>query len=108
MKKALFITHMLERNGAPIVLVQMMNVLSRNGYSVDVISMYDGPLREDLEARGISVDIIEDPSKNTEEIKARLKGYDIVICNTLITVSFVVLMNDENIPVLWWIHEGRS
>ena len=108
MKKALFITHMLERNGAPIVLVQMMDVLARNGYSVDVISMHDGILREDLEARGISVDIIEQPAKHPDEVKERLKRYDIVICNTLITIPFVILMHGEYVPVIWWIHESRS
>ena len=55
MKKALFITHMLNRTGAPLVLMQMMDVFSRNSYSVDVISMEDGVLREDL---GIDSDIV--------------------------------------------------
>ena len=69
MKKSLFITHMLDRSGAPIVLLQMMDVFSRNGYSVDVISMTDGELRDDLESRGISVEIIDDPTHHQEELK---------------------------------------
>ena len=69
MKKALFITHMLNRTGAPLVLMQMMDVFSRNSYNVDVISMEDGVLREDLEARGITVDVIDHPTQHQEEFK---------------------------------------
>lgn len=108
MKKALFITHMLNRTGAPLVLMQMMDVFSRNSYNVDVISMEDGVLREDLEARGITVDVIDHPTQHQEEFKKRLKGYDIVVCNTLLTVFFILIMQGEKVPVLWWIHEGRT
>ena len=108
MKKALFITHMLERNGAPIVLLHLIDILLEEGYHADVLSMYDGPLKDDLESRGISVTIIEDPTENFSGIKSQLEKYDLVVANTLITIPFVLMMHDTNVPTLWWIHEGRS
>lgn len=108
MKKALFITHMLERNGAPIVLLHLIDMLLEEGYHADVISMYDGPLKDDLASRGISVTIIENPTTNFAGIKNQLEKYDLVVANTLITVPFVLMMHDTSVPTLWWIHEGRS
>ena len=108
MKKALFITHMLERNGAPIVLLHLIDILLEEGYHADVLSMYDRPLKDDLEPRGISVTIIEDPTENFSGIKSQLEKYDLVVANTLITIPFVLMMHDTNVPTLWWIHEGRS
>ena len=108
MKKALFITHMLERNGAPLVLLQMIDTLTHQGYNADVISLYDGILREDFAARGISVRIVSDPTHDFENLKSQLCGYDLVVCNTLITVPFVLMLHETRVPTLWWIHEGRS
>ena len=108
MNKALFITHMLERNGAPLVLLQMIDTLTHQGYNADVISLYDGILREDLAARGISVRIVSDPTHDFENLKSQLCGYDLVVCNTLITVPFVLMLHETRVPTLWWIHEGRS
>ncbi len=108
MKKALFITHMLERNGAPIVLLHLIDVLLNNGYQAEVISMYDGPLKEDLVSRGIPVTIIENPIEDFADVKSQLEKYDLIVANTLITIPFVIMMYDTNVPTLWWIHEGRS
>ncbi|MGN0240809.1 MAG: glycosyltransferase [Candidatus Weimeria sp.] len=108
MKKALFITHMLERNGAPIVLLHLIDMLLKKGYQADVISMYDGPLKEDLASRGITVTIIENPTANFYDTKKKLEKYDLVVANTLITIPFVLMMHGTEVPTLWWIHEGRS
>lgn len=108
MKKALFITHMLERNGAPIVLLHLIDMLLEEGYQADVISMYDGPLKDDLASKGIPVTIIENPIEDFADVKKQLEKYDLVVANTLITIPFVLMMHNTNVPTLWWIHEGRS
>ena len=108
MKKALFVTHMLERNGAPMALLHMIDRLLAEGYTADALSMYDGPLREDLQKRGISTEIIENPLKDSDAVSEKMSRYDLVVCNTLITLPFVLLMNGTGVPTLWWIHEGES
>ena len=69
MRKVLFITHMLERSGAPMVLLHLIDTLLDNGYRADVFSLEDGPLREDLEARNIPVTIIRNPLENYASLK---------------------------------------
>lgn len=108
MKKALFITHLLERNGAPTVLLHMIDTLLENGYKADVISMEDGPLKNDLASRGISVTVVDKPLENYAYLKKQLEQYDLVVANTMLTVLFVFMMHETNVPTLWWIHEGRA
>lgn len=107
-KKALFVTHMLTRNGAPVVLLKMIDVVMEHGYEVDVISMEDGVLREDIEKRGINLMIVNHPMQQFDETRKLIEQYDLVICNTIITISFVLMTHGTGIPTIWWIHEGRS
>ena len=108
MRKVLFITHMLERSGAPMVLLHLIDTLLDNGYRADVFSLEDGSLREDLEARNIPVTIIKNPLENYASLKKQLEQYDLVVPNTMLTVLFVFMMHETNVPTLWWIHEGRA
>lgn len=108
MRKVLFITHMLERSGAPMVLLHLIDTLLDNGYRADVFSLEDGPLREDLEARNIPVTIIKNPLENYASLKKQLEQYDLVVPNTMLTVLFVFMMHETDIPTLWWIHEDRA
>ena len=46
--RILFITHQLSRTGAPIVLLDMIKLCKRERADIDVITMMDGELGEQL------------------------------------------------------------
>ena len=70
-QKLLFITHQLSKTGAPIVLLDMIRICRQAGAQVDLISLLDGELREELRAMDIPV-TIED-----EIFKKRNTFYDL-------------------------------
>lgn len=107
-KRLLFVSHQLSRTGAPLVLLDMIKLYKENGYQVDVISMLDGELREVIEQDGISVEIWESIYDQKEAFLELARGYDAVICNTLITYEAILVLNRTDIPVIWWLHEGRQ
>lgn len=54
MKRILVITHQLSRTGAPVVLLDVIRICKDQKYYIDVITMLDGELREELLAMTIS------------------------------------------------------
>jgi len=106
MAKLLVITHQLSRTGAPLVLLDMIKILSENGHSFSIISMSDGDLRAEFERYG-SVEIRERFFDKKEEFRIEASNYDVVICNTLITYEAVLSLLGEKTPVLWWLHESE-
>ena len=65
-KKILIITHQLSRTGAPIVLLDMIQVLLKQGYQLEVITMLDGELREELQKMNIPLKVQEHFMDQTE------------------------------------------
>ena len=108
MKKILIITHQLSRTGAPIVLLDMIRVLWRQGYQLEVISMLDGELRQELEEMNILLRVQEHFMDQSEAFWQYVENFNIVIANTLVTFEAVHLLKYTNIPVIWWLHEGRQ
>ncbi len=108
MKKILFITHQLSRTGAPIVLIDMMNVCINHGVQPEVISMMDGELGDVLENMGINVAIRDNFVNNWEEFRRYACGFDAVVANTLITYQVIHILNGADVPVIWWLHEGEQ
>lgn len=106
MKNILFVTHQLSRTGAPIVLMDMMNVCIEAGCSVSVISLLDGELKEELERRSIPVTIRDRFMEDADEIRNYAKAFDCVVANTLLTYELIHVLNGEKVPVVWWLHEG--
>jgi glycosyltransferase involved in cell wall biosynthesis len=106
--KILTISHQLSRTGAPIVLLDMLRLSRKQGYTVDVIAMQDGPLREELEKDGIEVAIQDRFWHVRDAFRELASEYDLVIANTLITYEAVQALNHSEVPVLWWIHEGEQ
>lgn len=107
-KRILVITHQLSRTGAPIVLLDMIRCYHRQGYSLEVITMLDGELRQELEELGIFVRIQEHFVAEAEEFLRYAGNFQMVVANTLITFEAVQLLKYTEIPVLWWLHEGRQ
>lgn len=106
-KRILVITHQLSRTGAPIVLLDMIQVCRKQGYEIGVITMLDGELRESLKEMNIPVTVQEHFFQDSQGFYEQAECYDMVIANTLITYEVIHILNGSGIPVLWWIHEGR-
>lgn len=107
-KKILVITHQLSRTGAPIVLLDMIRVYHRCGYQLEVITMMDGELRKELEELDIPIMVQEHFIAQIEEFLQYAGKFDLVIANTLVTFEAVQLLKYTEIPVLWWLHEGKQ
>ena len=107
-KRILVITHQLSRTGAPIVLLDMIRCYHRQGYVLEVITMLDGELKSELEELGIPVRVQEHFVAEAEEFLRYAGNFQMVVANTLITFEAVQLLKYTEIPVLWWLHEGRQ
>ena len=104
----LFITHQLTRTGAPLVLLDVIKNLHSLGNHIDVISMSEGVLSDDLEQMGISVRIQERFLPVWEHFIEEVNNYECVICNTLVTFEAIHILNHTSVPTIWWIHEPRE
>lgn len=107
-QKLLFITHQLSKTGAPIVLLDMIRICRQAGAQVDVISLLDGELREELRAMDISVTIEDEFFKKRDTFYELANTYDTVVANTLLTYQVIHVLNGAPVPVIWWLHEGEQ
>lgn len=107
-KNILVITHQLSRTGAQIVLLDMIHVFWERGFQIEVITMLDGQLREELEKMQIPITVQEHFLQQADEFFAYAGCFDLVVANTLVTFEALHLLKYMRIPVLWWLHEGRQ
>ena len=108
MKRILAITHQLSRTGAPVVLMDLIRICKDQGYHIDVITMLDGELREDLAAMRIAVKVQASFLQDAIGFLDYIEPYDIVIANTLVVYEAIHVLKFSQKPVLWWLHEGRQ
>ena len=118
--KVIVISHNLNLEGAPLVIYNYARYFAEiAGYQVQVISAEDGLLREAYENLNIPVKIIPKqvplPDESIELFRKRLKSlgdsldlasFDLVVCNTLLTVWGVELAQLFALPSIWYIHES--
>jgi D-inositol-3-phosphate glycosyltransferase len=112
-------THDLEYGGAQLFLAEFLRqAASEEGLEFSVFSPVDGPLRHDLQALGVSVQLFRQPTKTREDrhdldsaaLARRLAdgGIDCVFANTLFEFSAAIAAADAGIPSIWAIHESFS
>lgn len=106
--RILFITHQLSRTGAPIVLLDMIKLCKRERADIDVITMMDGELGEQLHNMGIDYKIMERFYPEKERLLSEWSRYNLVVANTIVTYEVIHVLNGSKIPVIWWLHEGRQ
>ncbi len=94
--RVLFVSQCLDRNGAPIILRNLIPML--RGFDVELFSFVDGPLRQDLEARGVKVIIGA----------LDVAGFDLVVANTVVSAPAVEAAYRAGIPCVWMIHESDT
>jgi GT2 family glycosyltransferase/glycosyltransferase involved in cell wall biosynthesis len=104
----LFVSHDLSLSGAPMMLFHAAVWCRRHGMFVSVMAPEDGPLRAKYEGEGIP--LIVDPlvEMEHESFPAFARDFDCVVANTIRSGAVVRALKDENIPVVWWLHEPGS
>lgn len=105
LKSILLLSHDLSLGGPALALYHGALVLRKNGYDITFASMLDGALREKLEEQFIPVVIDKRLQINTMRELMWTQKYDLVFCNTIHYHTFL-LDRDENIPVIWWLHDS--
>ena len=119
--RIMLISHNLNYEGAPIILYEIAAGLLKSGnFSFEVLSHYDGPLREKYESAGIRVHVI-DPSGiftarndlSYEQAlfhirkKVRIEIPDVIVANTMLSFWGIDLARELNTPSIWIIHESE-
>uniref|UniRef100_A0A061R598 Glycosyl transferase group 1 n=1 Tax=Tetraselmis sp. GSL018 TaxID=582737 RepID=A0A061R598_9CHLO len=102
-----FVTHSLQMQGAPRVLLDLAGILlARGGYAVTVSSIHDGPLKQQWVAAGISVRILSDIHG---EIGRAAEASDVVLLNTLVLAPVVkALPAHLKRRAVWMVHESEA
>lgn len=102
----LCITHELSLTGAPIVLMELVEIILENGDFPVVLSMQDGPLKQKFLDMGVTVIIDESVRQRHWMFERFARNFDLVIVNSMSCYNAIYSLNNSLPPVMWWIHEG--
>lgn len=116
--RLLAVTHDLALGGGQLYLQELLlRLYDRPGIEARVVSPADGPLREELEANGIEVDIVGPYPTDPVEYEALLRSLisiagefetTAVVANTSGAVCGIDLAARIDVPSLWAIHESYA
>jgi D-inositol-3-phosphate glycosyltransferase len=114
--RVLGFTHMLVHGGAPLWQFEVLARLAAvDGFSCEIVSLQDGPLRHEFERAGVPVHLtdhfpvgsIERYEGHMAELSAWAAGrFDAVVVNTLGSFAGADLATRLGIPALWAVHES--
>jgi GT2 family glycosyltransferase/glycosyltransferase involved in cell wall biosynthesis len=104
----LFVSHDLSLSGAPMMLFHAAVWCKHHGIFLTVMAPEDGPLRGKFEAEGIPLIIDPLVEAEHESFPAFARDFDCVIANTIRTSAIVRALKQEEVPVVWWLHEPGS
>ena len=93
--RILLVNHQFIMSGAAVMLSQIADILLADGHDISVATLdsTEGPMAQPYRDRGIP--LLRD---------FKLRGYDLVIANTLLAARIVV-QTEPAIPTIWWIRE---
>lgn len=101
----LLYTHTLKMGGAPIVLLELAEVLKEK-YNVFVVSAEDGMLRDAFYSKGMVL-IIGD-SQDDKLVEIFRDNIKFIVANTMLSIFFICKFLACNVPVYWWLHEAAE
>jgi GT2 family glycosyltransferase len=104
----LFVSHDLSLSGAPMMLFHAAAWCKRHGMFVAAMAPEDGPLRQKFEAEGIPLIIDPLVEMEHESFAAFARHFDCVLANTIRSGAVVRALKNEDVPVVWWLHEPGS
>ncbi len=117
--RLVLVTHNLNREGAPLLLVEYAAHLRSTGAEITVLAGQDGPLRELFEQRGAAVRIVAvalTEASSPRALEAELRRLaatldwariDLVVANTVMSFWGVLLARHAARPSLLYIHESN-
>ena len=106
-KKILFISQELSQSGSPRSLLRMSVLAKHMGYGTEVWSEIDGLFRIEFESKDIPVRIVSADDLSDNEIQKEISGFDMAVCNTILTDAFVRTCS-KLIPTVWYIREATN
>lgn len=104
----LLVTHSLSLTGAPLMLLNMAELLSKKGYNVELYAQEKGELLYEFIRKNISVNLFNDFLFDENEIKYYFGKYALIIVNTVTLYKLVNSIKFLKIPILWWLHEEEN
>jgi glycosyltransferase involved in cell wall biosynthesis len=110
-------SHQLPYGGASLYMVEVLRRFARKpGFSCTVVTLQDGPLRDELEDMGIRVHVtdgfpVTSPDRyegNQAELLAwaSAQQFDVAFVNTLGSFSGADVATRLGIPMVWAVHES--
>lgn len=105
-RKVLVVSHELSITGAPLMMLNVVDVLKKNNFSVTVLSYNNGPLESKLKELGIPLIISPESFVNKDLFLRISNSYSLVFANTVIAFPAVKYLQKQN-NVIWWIHESK-
>ena len=105
--RILFVSHDLNRSGAPLILMKLARYLLKHGYEGTVLSPSDGPLRAEYSEMGIPVTILDSVLDDARTILDHLNEHDLLFANTILAYRTIYAARAFQIPSVWWIHESN-
>lgn len=104
-KNVAMLTPDLKLNGATVALLSAVKACAENGYKVVVAAIIDGDAEENFVNAGAAA-IIIDKNLLFEKMSsvAWLKGFEFVLCNTVLYYRLLINRN-KKIPIMWWLHD---
>ena len=106
-KDILMVSHTMERGGAPLVLLELAKQY-QSIYNVWVISLCDGNLKEQFICHNIPVAICTPVNLKCIFDELGCDSFEMVWVNTLASYQYLMLFQNTNIRVYWWIHEPEQ
>jgi glycosyltransferase involved in cell wall biosynthesis len=108
----LFFFHETTWSGAPIQLFYLTTWLKARGWNLAAVvpkpgSPQSGAISSELAKSGIRTFPVLDFSAlpDLESLRALCSGFDLVVANTLVMWAAVSAAREQNLPVIWYIHE---
>lgn len=105
-KSVLLLSHEMSMTGAPVALQYMAKQLKEDGIFVVVLSPKYGPMVEEMLEDDILVIVDGTIGGNSEWIKWA-SNFDLIVVCTVVPYHNIEQLEQTNIPVVWWIHDGE-
>jgi glycosyltransferase involved in cell wall biosynthesis len=115
--RLLVVTHMLSYGGGSLYVSELLRRLTRRpGFSCEVVSLADGPLRAELEDLGIPVHLTDGyPVGSAARYEGHVaellawaapRGFNAAFVNTLGSFAGADIATRLHIPAVWAVHES--
>src|ERR1700682_2951974 len=108
--RVLFFSHETTLRGAPIQLLHLIGTMNERGWAAVFAAPEPGPIADLLKKSGTRVEIdrsfLVDPTHR--ELRALCREFDLVVANTITSWPAVEAAHQENVPVIWFIHEALA